>query len=255
MSEQFDVVVIGGGPAGYAAAIRAAQLGLATACIDKSLGKDGKPAFGGTCLNWGCIPSKALLDASHKYIEAAQHLGDVGIEVAGVSMDVPKMIARKDKVVAGLTGGIAALFKGNGVTGLPGVGRLLSGRRVEHTGHDGTVSTLQAEHVGAGAGVGARRYSAHTGGWRCGRGLHRCVGIPGSAGQARGHRRRRDRAGTRQRLGPAGFRGGDSRGPAGFPAHGRCPHRARCPEGPARPRASTSGWRRWSRDRRSAGMA
>ena len=147
MSDRFDVVVIGGGPAGYAAAIRAAQLGLTTACIDKSLGKDGKPAFGGTCLNWGCIPSKALLDASHKYIEAAQHLSDVGIEVAGVSMDVPKMIARKDEVVAGLTGGIAALFKGNGVTGLPGTGRLLSGRQVEYTDHDGASRTLQAEHV------------------------------------------------------------------------------------------------------------
>ena len=73
------------------------------------------------------------------YIEAAQHLGDVGIEVTGVSIDVPKMIARKDEVVTGLTGGIAALFKGNGVTGLPGVGRLLSGRQVEYTDHDGAV--------------------------------------------------------------------------------------------------------------------
>ena len=147
MNDSFDVVVVGGGPAGYAAAIRAAQLGLATACIDKSLGKDGKPAFGGTCLNWGCIPSKALLDASHKYVEAAQHLGAVGIAVEGVSVDVPKMIARKDEVVAGLTGGIAALFKGNGVTGLPGAGKLLAGRQVEYKAHDGTVTTLHAEHV------------------------------------------------------------------------------------------------------------
>ena len=147
MSDRFDVVVIGGGPAGYAAAIRGAQLGLTTACIDKSLGKNGKPAFGGTCLNWGCIPSKALLDASHKYVEASQHLGDMGIAVEGVSIDIPKMIARKDDVVAGLTGGIAALFKGNGVTGLPGTGRLLSGRGVEYTSHDGTLRTLQAGHV------------------------------------------------------------------------------------------------------------
>lgn len=147
MNDSFDVVVIGGGPAGYAAAIRAAQLGLATACIDKSLGKDGKPAFGGTCLNWGCIPSKALLDVSHKYIEAAQQLGAVGIEVDGVSIDVAKMIARKDEVVAALTGGIAALFKGNGVTALPGVGTLLAGRQVQYRAHDGTLTTLHAEHV------------------------------------------------------------------------------------------------------------
>ncbi len=147
MADRFDVVVIGGGPAGYAAAIRAAQLGLTTACIDKSLGKDGKPAFGGTCLNWGCIPSKALLDASHKYAEAEQHLGDVGIGIDGLSIDVPKMIARKDAVVAGLTGGIASLFKGNGVTGLPGSGRLLAGRRVEYTDHQGAVRGLQAKNV------------------------------------------------------------------------------------------------------------
>ena len=151
MSEKFDVVVIGAGPAGYAAAIRCAQLGLNTACIDKSLGKDGKPVFGGTCLNWGCIPSKALLDASHKYVEAQQHLGAVGIEVSGVSIDVPKMMARKDEVVAGLTGGIAALFKGNGVTGLPGVGKLLAAGtpdiQVECTDHAGNVSVLDADHV------------------------------------------------------------------------------------------------------------
>ncbi len=147
MEDQFDVVVIGAGPAGYAAAIRAAQLGMSTACIDKSLGKDGKPALGGTCLNWGCIPSKALLDASHKYREASAHLGDVGIVVEGVSIDVPKMIARKDAVVAGLTGGIAALFKGNGVTSLPGVGRLLPGPRVEYRGHDGESHRLRAGNV------------------------------------------------------------------------------------------------------------
>lgn len=147
MGETFDVVVIGAGPAGYAAAIRAAQLGLATACIDKSIGKDGNPVFGGTCLNWGCIPSKALLDVSHKYIEAKQHLGTVGIEVDGVSIDVPKMIARKDEVVKGLTGGLAGLFEGNGVTGLPGVGKLLADTRVEHTDHSGKVVVLSASHV------------------------------------------------------------------------------------------------------------
>ena len=97
MSDNFDVVVIGAGPAGYAAAIRSAQLGLNTACIDKSLGKDGKPAFGGTCLNWGCIPSKALLDASHKYLDAKEHFAEIGITVKSVGIDVPKMIEREDQ--------------------------------------------------------------------------------------------------------------------------------------------------------------
>ena len=152
MSDQYDVIVIGAGPAGYAAAIRCAQLGFATACIDKSLGKDGEPVLGGTCLNWGCIPSKALLDASHKYVEAKGPLGDIGIKVKGVSIDVPKMIARKDAVVKGLTGGVAALFKGNGVTSLPGTGQLLAGRQVAYRDHQGATSTLAAEHVILAAG-------------------------------------------------------------------------------------------------------
>jgi dihydrolipoamide dehydrogenase len=147
MSDSFDVIVIGAGPAGYHAAIRAAQLGLSTACIDKSLGKDGEPAYGGTCLNWGCIPSKALLDASHKFMDASEHYGEVGINVAGISIDVPKMIAYKDQVVAKLTGGVAGLFKGNGVHGLPGTGKLLANRQVEYTTHDGATSVLKAEHV------------------------------------------------------------------------------------------------------------
>jgi len=147
MSDSFDVIVIGAGPAGYHAAIRAAQLGLNTACIDKSLGKDDKPAYGGTCLNWGCIPSKALLDASHKYADARDHFSEVGIGVSGLSLDVPKMIAHKDQVVAKLTGGIAGLFKANGVTDLPGTGKLLANRQVEYRSHEGESRTLQAAHV------------------------------------------------------------------------------------------------------------
>lgn len=147
MSTSYDVIVIGAGPAGYHAAIRAAQLGLNTACIDKSLGKDGKPAYGGTCLNWGCIPSKALLDSSHKFVDANEHFAEIGIKVGKVSADIPKMMAHKDKVVAQLTGGVAALFKGNGVNGLPGTGKLLAGRQVEYTNHEGAVATLSAEHV------------------------------------------------------------------------------------------------------------
>ena len=147
MSDSYDVIVIGAGPAGYHAAIRTAQLGLKTACIDKSLGKDGKPVLGGTCLNWGCIPSKALLDASHKYADARDHFADVGIGVGKLSLDIPKMIARKDEVVGKLTGGISGLFKGNGVTGLAGTGKLLAGRQVEFTPHEGKKQVLSAKHV------------------------------------------------------------------------------------------------------------
>ena len=149
--DRFDVIVIGAGPAGYAAAIRTAQLGMTVACIDKTLGKDGAPSLGGTCLNWGCIPSKALLDASHKYAEAREKFADLGIATGEVSMDVGRMIARKDAVVAQLTGGIAGLFQGNGVTPLAGRGTLLGsrsdGRQVAFTPHDGEPRTLAARHV------------------------------------------------------------------------------------------------------------
>ncbi len=147
MSNTYDVVVIGAGPAGYAAAIRCAQLGLSTACIDKSIGKDGHPTLGGTCLNWGCIPSKALLDASHKYVQAKSEFAEVGIAVESVAIDVPQMIARKDEVVSGLTGGIGGLFKGNGVTALHGSGRLLAQCQVEFAPHEGEVEVLSAKHV------------------------------------------------------------------------------------------------------------
>lgn len=147
MADKYDLIVIGAGPAGYHAAIRAAQLGLATACIDKMVNGEGEPAYGGTCLNWGCIPSKTLLDASHKFVEARDHFGDIGIKVKGVTADVPKMIEQKNAVVAKLTGGVAGLFKANGVEGLPGTGRLLAGRKVEYTPHGGETRVLEAEHV------------------------------------------------------------------------------------------------------------
>ena len=147
MKDHYDVIVIGAGPAGYHAAIRCAQLGMDTACIDKMIGKDGKPVFGGTCLNWGCIPSKALLDASHKFHDAQHKFAELGIKVGQVEADVPQMIAKKDAVVAGLTDGVAGLFKGNGVDGLAGTGMLLEGRKVQLTDHDGNKHTMTAEHV------------------------------------------------------------------------------------------------------------
>jgi len=118
MSQPFDVVVIGAGPGGYVAAIRCAQLGLRTACVEK------ESALGGTCLRVGCIPSKALLESSERYVEAQNHLEEHGVNVKGVSLDLPKLLARKDKIVQGLTEGVAHLLKKNGVERVEGHGSL-----------------------------------------------------------------------------------------------------------------------------------
>ncbi len=115
MSELYDVVVIGGGPGGYVAAIRCAQLGLNTLCVDNFIGKDGKPALGGTCLNVGCIPSKALLDSSKNFAHMNHDYKNHGISFENAQIDVATMIARKDKIVKQFTGGIAGLFKANKV--------------------------------------------------------------------------------------------------------------------------------------------
>ncbi|HEY9897897.1 MAG TPA: dihydrolipoyl dehydrogenase [Pantanalinema sp.] len=121
----FDVVVIGGGPGGYVAAIRAGELGFKTACIDDGSNKEGKPSLGGTCLNVGCIPSKALLDTSERYEQIRHELGDHGITVTGASIDVTKMLSRKESVVAKLSGGIAGMFRKAKVTSIHGLGRLV----------------------------------------------------------------------------------------------------------------------------------
>lgn len=147
MSEKFDVIVIGSGPAGYVAAIRAAQLGLKTACVEKWKNEEGKGVNGGTCLNVGCIPSKALLDSSYKYHEAKEDLGLHGITTSGVELNVSSMIARKNQIIKNLTGGIAGLFKANGVTSLFGTGKLLAGKKVEVTDFDGKVTVYDAENV------------------------------------------------------------------------------------------------------------
>ena len=147
MSDKYDVVVIGSGPAGYVAAIRAAQLGLKTACIEKWKNKSGKGVNGGTCLNVGCIPSKALLDSSYKYHEAKHDLGIHGISADGVGIDIPGMLDRKNKIISQLTGGIAGLFKANGVTSLYGTGKLLAGKKVEFASNEGEVIILEAENV------------------------------------------------------------------------------------------------------------
>ncbi len=143
MSQQFDVVVIGGGPGGYEAAIRGAQLGLKVACIEKRI-HNGKPSLGGTCLNVGCIPSKALLDSSHRYHDTKAGLAIHGISVGEVAIDIAQMQARKETVVSQLTGGVAQLLKGNGIVWLQGSGKLLANKQVEFVAHDGTTEVIQA---------------------------------------------------------------------------------------------------------------
>ena len=124
--KNYDVIVIGAGPGGYVAAIRCAQLGLSTACVESWSKKSGKPALGGTCLNVGCIPSKALLESSHHFSHLKNDAVDHGINVSGASMNVIKMIARKDKIVQMLTQGIAGLFRKNNIELLHGRGRITS---------------------------------------------------------------------------------------------------------------------------------
>lgn len=147
MSEKFDVIFIGAGPGGYVGAIRAAQLGLKTACVEQMKGKDGKATLGGTCLNVGCIPSKALLDSSYKYHEASESLAVHGISTGKVKMDVGAMIKRKDEIVKQLTGGIAQLFKANGVTHIKGTGKLLAMKQVSVTDDAGVETLYEADHV------------------------------------------------------------------------------------------------------------
>lgn len=145
--DRYDVVVIGGGPAGYVAAIRCAQLGLLTACVDEWRTPQGKPALGGTCLNVGCIPSKALLDSSHHYYQVQHELADHGITAKGVQLDVAAMQARKEKVVRTLTGGVEALFLKHKITWLQGRGGLLENNRVEVQGHDGARTEVEAKNI------------------------------------------------------------------------------------------------------------
>ncbi len=128
MTQFFDVVIIGAGPGGYVAAIRCAQLGLNTACIDEWKNPQGKASLGGTCLNVGCIPSKALLESSENYERVAHKYSEHGIKVEGLSVNIPEMISRKDKIVTTFTSGISMLFKKNKVTSIHGRGTLVKYR-------------------------------------------------------------------------------------------------------------------------------
>ena len=139
--ESFDLVVIGSGPAGYVGAIRAAQLGLKTAVIEKD------KTLGGTCLNVGCIPSKALLQSSELYHEALHDFDKHGIVISDVKLNLDAMMSRKNKIVSDLTGGIEFLFKKNKITPLKGLGKITSANTVEITAADGTKSTVQAKSI------------------------------------------------------------------------------------------------------------
>ncbi|UCE90027.1 MAG: dihydrolipoyl dehydrogenase [Pseudomonadota bacterium] len=148
MAKQYDVVVIGAGPAGYVAAIRCAQLGLATVCIDNWIDDDGQPSPGGTCLNVGCIPSKALLESSERFDEAQGAFAEHGVRAKTVSLDLATMMARKEKIVADLTGGVQQLFRANGVAFVHGTARLRTGKEVEVERLDGKPPTvLKAENI------------------------------------------------------------------------------------------------------------
>jgi dihydrolipoamide dehydrogenase len=152
MSEKYDVVIIGSGPAGYGAAIKAAQLGLKVACVEQWLDEGNNIQLGGTCLNVGCIPSKALLDSSHKFADVRDNLAVHGISVKKADIDIPAMLSRKDQIVSQLTGGITGLFKHNGVTPISGVGKVLVGAKVEVTDNKGNVQVLDASNVIIAAG-------------------------------------------------------------------------------------------------------
>jgi|SRR5882672_866136 len=147
MVDAFDVIVIGAGPAGYPAAIRAGQNKLKVACIDEWKNRDGTFAFGGTCLNAGCIPSKALLESTELYHRAQSEFAAHGIQVGNLGFDVTTMQKRKTAIVKASTSGITALFKSASVTGLQGHGKLLAGRRVLYTAADGAQRELEAKHV------------------------------------------------------------------------------------------------------------
>ncbi|HEX6929401.1 MAG TPA: FAD-dependent oxidoreductase, partial [Gammaproteobacteria bacterium] len=154
MSKSYDVIVIGGGPAGYPAAIRAAQNGLKVACIDAWKNFDGSHAFGGTCLNAGCIPSKAMLESSEMFHKANHELAAHGVKLGKVELDLATMQGRRANIVKQLTGGIGQLFKGNGVDGIRGHGRLLKNGKVEVTDFDDPKKkeTLEAKQVILAAG-------------------------------------------------------------------------------------------------------
>jgi len=151
---QFDVIVIGAGPAGYIAAIRCAQLGMKVACVEEWKTPKGEGALGGTCLNVGCIPSKALLESSEQYEHALKGLGEHGITVSGAKVDLAKMLGRKDAIVSKMTKGIEFLFRKNKIEWLKGHGKFVSAKQPWQIDVNGEVA--EAKHVIIATGSRAR---------------------------------------------------------------------------------------------------
>lgn len=140
-NKEYDLAIIGGGPGGYVAAIKAAQRGLKTVCIEK------RGSLGGTCLNVGCIPSKALLNATHKFHDAQHNFKELGIVVKDVSIDFKQLMTQKDKAVTGLTGGIEFLFKKNKVDYLKGYGKFASSNEIDIDLNAGGTERIKAKNV------------------------------------------------------------------------------------------------------------
>ena len=147
MSQDYDVIVIGSGPGGYVAAIRAGQQGMNVACVEGWKNDKGDQVLGGTCLNVGCIPSKSLLETSHKYEEAKHGFEKQGLKIKELDVDIEQMMKNKNEIVGNLTGGIAGLFKSNGVTSIHGWGRVLNSKQVEVTDPKGNKSTYGAKNI------------------------------------------------------------------------------------------------------------
>ena len=157
----YDVVIIGGGPAGYVSAIRCSQLGLSVACVESMQDEDGIQKYGGTCLNVGCIPSKALLESSQRFYDVNNKLDNHGIKAINVELDIPAMMNRKDKIVSQLVGGVSGLFKANKVTPIQGHGKLLSGMKVEVTNGE-SIEILEARNIILASGSAPIEISAAT---------------------------------------------------------------------------------------------
>ena len=191
MADQFDVIVIGSGPGGYVCAIRAAQLGLKTACVEK------RATLGGTCLNIGCIPSKALLQSSENYTALLHGFADHGVIAGNVSLDLARMQARKGEVVTANVKGVEFLFKKNKVTWLKGEGKLLGDGRVAVSGTE-----YQAKNIVIATGSESTPLNGRGGRRENHRHLHRRLGTGQGSWPSGGDRRRRDRSGTGQRVAP-----------------------------------------------------
>ncbi len=191
----YDLVVIGSGPGGYVCAIRAAQLGLKTAVVEKDA------TFGGTCLNVGCIPSKALLHASHMFAEAAHGLAPLGVIVDSPRLDLPAMMKHKDDTVGANVNGVAFLFKKNKIDSFRGVGRLKGAGKVEVTGADGATQTVEAKNIviATGSAVAPLRDASASRNRRRRKAdplLHRRIGAGEGPPAPRHRRRRRHRSGA-----------------------------------------------------------